>query len=65
MKNIITMIVRPIADFLIWQYKQIDGLRPDDTPNEVLFLNAVALACEAGTVYAAFLLFGKAFLVGG
>ena len=65
MKNIITMVVRPIADFLIWQYKQIDGLRPDDTPNEVLFLNAVALACEAGAVYAAFLLFGKAFLAGG
>jgi len=65
MKNIISMVVRPVANFLIWQYKQIDGLRPDDSANEVLFLNAVALICEAGAVYAAVLLFGKAFIAGG
>ena len=45
MKNIIKLF-KPIVAFFLWQYKQIDALRPDDTPAQVFSLYLLLILFE-------------------
>ena len=58
MKNLIA-IFKSIAKFFIWHYKAVDKLRPDDTANQVMLLNFLFHACEAGMLYAIYLFLGE------
>lgn len=57
MKELIKTLLKPIALFFVWQYKQVDKLRPDDTPFQVLILYITMMLGEAWMFYAFYLFF--------
>ena len=54
----ILKVFKPIVAFFVWQYKQLDALRPDDTPGQVCALYAMLIAFEIAVVGLTLWLYG-------
>ena len=46
----ILKIFKPIVAFFVWQYRQLDDLRPDDTPGQVCAVVAMLILFELAVV---------------
>lgn len=64
MKNIIKLILWPLSIFFVWQYRQVDALRADDSPMQTIVLYVVMLAGEFAALYFLLRLFGIDVLMG-
>ena len=58
MIKLFTLLATPITAIFTWQYKQLDALRPDDTPMQVCALFALLILFEIAIVGLAMYFFG-------
>ena len=62
MIKLFTLLATPITAIFTWQYKQLDALRPDDTPMQVCALFALLILFEIAIVGLTVHLFGDDIL---